>query len=531
MSETGIRSSKIHFAIVAVLMLACYASLLSPSTAQALPVCSQTDGDVRSDTRRSKATDTNDRCRGALEKATAYCPAYSASPLYRPRRNSLTAGPDDDWQAMIENAGPDTEILLRDGDYEMTDYAVVIASPNVTIRGASGKRNAVRITGQGYATGSEGFMVLAANVTIADLSMSAIRNHAISIKPESGAARTHVYNVRLFDIGTQHIKGSSGNDSVGGVVACSSIGYTPGGAQGDYLGAIDIHSAVNWTIRDNYIYNINGDGSGCEVDIDCGTYVYGAPAVYLWNGARGSVVERNTIFRSDRGIALGLGRGHRGGVVRNNFIYRPAAGDAGIELWTAHDVLVEHNTVILGGDYPGAIEYRESNNVRIRNNLISVPPLDRGSNSGVVLTGNISNATVNDLMAPGDPHLRPGSRAIGAGVASNITTDIDGDTRAGRWDVGADQYTEASDDDDGVDGVSDRCPATPAGAIVNRNGCSIAQLVPCASTRVTMQRWKNHRQYVRRVARVSMTFVTQDLITAGERRKLVRIASRSRCGK
>ena len=45
-------------------------------------------------------------------------------------------------------------------------------------------------------------------------------------------------------------------------------------------------------------------------------------------------------------------------------------------------------------------------------------------------------------VTPGDPHLLPGSRAIGAGVTSDVDSDIDGDLREGRWDVGADQFTQ-----------------------------------------------------------------------------------------
>lgn len=376
---------------------------------------------------------------------SAYCPAYGESPLFRKRNNQITVSPGDDWQSIIADAAANTEILMTDGDYQLTQYAVVISQPNVTVRGASGNRDSVRISGQGYGPDGQGFMVFGQNVTIADLTISDIRDHAISVHPGQGASQSHVYNVHLFNIGTQHLKGTSGADSVGGVVACSSIGYTAGGVKGDYLGAIDVHNAVDWIVRDNYIYNINGDGTGCNVDRDCGTYIYGAPAIYLWRDARGSIVERNTIVDSFRGIALGLGGGHDGGVIRNNFIFRPAAGDAGIELWTASNLLVEHNTVILGGDYPGAIEFRETSNVTVRNNLISFAPYDRGGNSGITIAGNINNATVADLVAPADPHLNANSRAIGAGVASGLETDIDGDTRAGRWDVGADQYASGEE--------------------------------------------------------------------------------------
>lgn len=155
-----------------------------------------------------------------LAQTSPFCPAYTASPLYRPRARQVQANPSN-WVGLIEGAQDGDEILLADGVYNLDQYAVQI-SRQITVRGASGSRAAVRIQGLGYGVGSEGFMVHARNVTIADLTMTAIRNHAISIKGESGAEAPHVYNVDLYDIGTQHIKGTPGD----GVVACSRIGYS-----------------------------------------------------------------------------------------------------------------------------------------------------------------------------------------------------------------------------------------------------------------------------------------------------------------
>src|SRR6185295_11943489 len=45
-------------------------------------------------------------------------------------------------------------------------------------------------------------------------------------------------------------------------------------------------------------------------------------------------------------------------------------------------------------------------------------------------------------------------------------------------------------DQDGVLNNHDNCPGTPAGQTVDANGCSIAQLCPCAGP------WKNHGKYV-----------------------------------
>lgn len=384
---------------------------------------------------------------GATLGQSQFCPGYVQSPLHRNRSQQITVGPDEDWEAVLAGAESDTDILLADGEYTMTRYAVHLTNPGVTIRSANGDRDSVVIRGQGYGVDGEGLMVAAADITIADLTMTGIRDHAISIKPESGASATHIYNVHLVDIGTQAVKGSAGADNPNGIVACSAIGYTEGGVQGDYIGAIDLHQSIDWTIRDNYIYNVTGDGTGCIIDEQCGTYV-SHPAILIWNQSSGAVIERNTIIDSWRGITLGLGRSYRGGAVRNNFIHQSEPGDAGIELQDAHDVVIEHNTVMVV-DYRGAIEYGGSSNLTIRNNLVTAEPLDRperGTSTGVTIAGNITDASVADLAAPGQPQLRDGSRAIGAGVESGLAVDIDGDSRSGRWDVGADQRSGSAGD-------------------------------------------------------------------------------------
>lgn len=366
------------------------------------------------------------------------CLSYTDSSLYRLREERVTVGPDDDWIGIIQSAAPSSEILLVDGVYEMGSTYAVVVGDEVTIRSQSGERDQVLIQGAGYGPGGEGFMVLGENVTIADLSMTQIRNHAISIKGDSGPHATHIYNVHIFDIGTQHIKLTPGGTR-DGIVACSSLGYSEGGAVGDYVNAIDLLGAIDWHIRDNTIYNITGDGSGCEVDIDCGTYISG-PAILVWRDSSGTLIERNTLIDCFRNIALGLGSSHEGGLVRNNFIYRSEVGDAGVELHGADGARVYHNTVLVAG-YSGAIEFRQSTNLRIFNNLISAPVWDRGD-TDVTMGGNIDSATDDDFISPGDPHLVTGSRAIGAGeLIEDVTTDIDGDSRGDRVDVGADHFT------------------------------------------------------------------------------------------
>jgi len=372
---------------------------------------------------------------------------YVDSPHYRPRAQTVTAGPEDNWITIIEDAVPGTEVLLLDGLYDLDQYAVVVGD-EVTVRSQSGNRDAVIIQGQGYGICSEGFLIAGAGITIAELTMTQIRNHAIAIKPDLGAQAPHLYNLDLYDIGTQHIKLSPGA-CADGLVAWCRIGYTPGGVQGDYINAIDLHEAVDWVIRDNVIYNIAGDGTGCEVDcLDCSgnpnpqSYISG-PAILVWNQSSGTLIERNLLIDNFRNISLGLGSGHTQGTVRNNFIYRSGPGDAGIELRAAQDESIYHNTVIVGS-YPGAIEVQNSAGIDIANNLISAPIWDRGGAS-FLSRSNIEDATDADLAVAGEVHIPADSRAIGAGVdLPAVTEDIDGQARDGRWDVGADQFVDAS---------------------------------------------------------------------------------------
>jgi alpha-tubulin suppressor-like RCC1 family protein len=86
-------------------------------------------------------------------------------------------------------------------------------------------------------------------------------------------------------------------------------------------------------------------------------------------------------------------------------------------------------------------------------------------------------------------------------------------------------FTAPSDDDnDGVPNDRDQCPSTPAGAVVNAQGCSIAQLCPCDGP------WGGHGEYVQCVMDHAWGFYRQGLIDEHERRAITRAAARSDCG-
>lgn len=321
-----------------------------------------------------------------FDTTVGVCDRYDQSSLYRTRQNTQIVYPESDWIGSIERAAPGTEILFEDGNYQLDQYVLQVRS-GLTLRSLNADPSRVQIYGMGYAVPSEGIRVVGNDVTIADISIRDFRDHGIVVNPGLGAQHgLQLYNLDIKDIGTQHIKVNPPG-ARDGLIACSSIGYSEGAALGDYNGAIDMHATVNWTIRDNYIYNIEGDGSGCLLDRDCGQYI-SAPAILVWNGAVGTEVIGNTIVDSFRNIAFGLGTSHTGGSILHNTIYQSSPGDAGIELYGASNTIVEFNTVRLTGSYPGTIEFRGSDNLTITNNWLSNQTWDRGGNQNIQLSGN-----------------------------------------------------------------------------------------------------------------------------------------------
>ena len=85
-------------------------------------------------------------------------------------------------------------------------------------------------------------------------------------------------------------------------------------------------------------------------------------------------------------------------------------------------------------------------------------------------------------------------------------------------------------DFDGVPDALDLCPSTPPSTVVNADGCSIDQLVPCAGP-PSGGAWKNHGAYVSAIAQVSQEFVKQGLISEADRVAIVVRAAHSDCGK
>jgi hypothetical protein len=84
-------------------------------------------------------------------------------------------------------------------------------------------------------------------------------------------------------------------------------------------------------------------------------------------------------------------------------------------------------------------------------------------------------------------------------------------------------------DGDGVPDARDRCPATPRGEIVNRDGCSIAQLCPCDAPRGASA-WKSHGQYVSCFRHAVNAFRKATLLTKLQAQDAMQSAAKTQCG-
>jgi len=346
--------------------------------------------------------------------------------------------------SQANNNGGNMTILIADGTYQVAslDSYPYLTANNVVIRSQSGNRDAVILTGGGMrdvlpAT-ENGIYAVGNNITIADLTIKEVGNHAIAVQGDNFVA----HNVKIQDAREQMLKGTGGGDGAdNGKVQCCLFEYTAGIGPQFYIGGIDVHKGDDWVVNDNIFKNIaSPSGSTAE------------HAVHFWRTGSNNIVERNVIINCDRGIGFGLGddvnNGIIGGVIRNNMIYNNGNfpfSDVGIALEHCPDTKVYNNTIYIA--YPRAIEYRWSatTNVDIANNLTNNSITSRDGAQAIV-RNNLTTAQSDWFENTFSGNLRLNSdypEVVNQGTfISEVSDDIDQTSRpqGNALDIGAYEF-------------------------------------------------------------------------------------------
>jgi hypothetical protein len=307
---------------------------------------------------------------------------------------------------------------VRSGTYRLTQV-LNLHTANVTLRGETDNRDDVVLVGGGMNTRGvdEGISIGADGITLQHLTLKDFYFNAIHIRAENDADNAIISNVKTWNIGERHIKGSrdpnsstkvSDNTLIERVYMLQTQPRTGHPETNpDYIGGIDIMASRNITIRDSRAEGIVGAQNG------------GNAAIFLWQGIQNATIERTVIVGCAKGIALGnpaapaanlaTGAWHAdGAVVRNNVIRRgtwTTANNIAIELATAKNVAVYHNTIYSDdASYFRTVSFTES---------------QPGRNSGNVLAHNLIRGRIFDRTSGGWGNVNNLVDTIGTTVISS----------------------------------------------------------------------------------------------------------------
>jgi hypothetical protein len=382
--------------------------------------------------------------------------ACQAPPLPPPGGQIVSVATVAQLQAAVAGLASNTTVLIQPGTYHLTSTLWVNTNvQNVAIRGSTHSCDDVVLVGRGMANPAYGnvphgiWIGNARQVLVANLTIRDVYFHPIQLDPGNGAQAPRIYNVRLVDAGEQFIKSSS-NSGAGpgvndGIVEYSIMEYTTT-ARSDYTNGVDVLQGARWIVRHNLFRNIRAPAG-----------LLAGPAVLMWRGSRDTLVEGNLFLNTQYGIALGLDPGrpddHAGGIVRNNVFHRSPtqSGDVGIVVNNSAGTAVLHNTVILSGTYPNAIEYRfpATTGVEIRYNLTD-GAVQRRDGASATVAGNVTIAQPGWFAdaAGGNLHLTAAATPAldGAQPHPLVTRDYDQAPRptGALPDVGADELDAVS---------------------------------------------------------------------------------------
>lgn len=358
--------------------------------------------------------------------------------------NLVTVGNICELANAVSNANDGRTIVLRDGNYNMTSFGTLnVRASNVTLVGQSFDPTRVIIRGSGFTSpdnGEELIKVFRPNFRIAHLTIRDVRANGLKVQVDS-CNNLLVHNVRFIDITERSIKVPANYQNGFEVRFCHFEQVSPITDNipnlyddGNYIAGMDVMRTNNIYIHDNTFLNIRGRTGG------------GRAAVFLWNGCRNVLIERNTFIGCDRSISLGNPSGPTNdtvnAVIRNNFVV--AGSGIALENARTFGVKIFHNSVFrTNPTYYRTVMNFESGNVELRNNIL-FGGINETNVVGTVQSGNLTSTSLNDTSW--FIGYQTGNLRIGLNSFPNrrnlprlvdVLTDFDGKSRSDSTDVGA----------------------------------------------------------------------------------------------
>jgi hypothetical protein len=368
---------------------------------------------------------------------TSYC---ELQPLPAPTGTAINVSTSNELKEAVNVANNDVDvtIMLADGVYPL-DQGLFIHNDNVTIRSASGNRDSVTIGGGGMeGTVHTVISFEGNNFTLADVTIGYVRDNALLVLHDSDDCLIH--NVRFVDTGEYMLKvailDAAQSRTERGVVEWCLFEYTAGEAPQMNSGGIMGTQADAWVVRHNTFRYIDLPGS------EMAGY-----AIFFWQESSNTVVEQNTIYQCDRGIAIGWGSAggsHTGGMVRNNMIHTTRS--VGITLQSTVSASVYNNSIWLeDDDFSIHPRFATTQYLSIINNLTNAMIFAGEGATGVIET-NFTNAQLSWFVDPagGDLRLADSITTVCEQGQSLSDVEIDFDCeerpKGDFYDLGADEY-------------------------------------------------------------------------------------------
>jgi hypothetical protein len=203
-------------------------------------------------------------------------------------------------------------------------------------------------------------------------------------------------------------------------------------------------------------------GSGVRVDDSVATIQIGDDYTHV-DGfeltQKGAIVDNGAqnvsidgLLVHDTGVGYGIKINDGTATVRNCIVYNTDSGG----LWVANDSTGEFENCTVHGI--NGIGVRLGTGTMTATNCISMGSATSDFDAGITQsytmsadgtasgTGSLPGMTAADQFVSigagsEDLHLKEGADAINAGTALSFSTDVDEDSRAAPWDMGADEYT------------------------------------------------------------------------------------------